>query len=116
MAVLPDGATFEEFTEYVKVVPLAAKEPPLVVAAWRQAWRDAPVKAVRTDNGGELDKEFRDFVVNTLKAVHDRGLPGRPSTNSRIEDLRAAAQVAAQAERAPSALRARASQKSLEPV
>ncbi len=79
--------SLEEHSNYIKVAPLPAKTPEAVLEAWRRLWREAPSTTVRTDNGGEFAGSFHDYVVGTLKTVHDTGIPVRPSTNSWIEGV-----------------------------
>ena len=42
------------------------------------------IRSVRTDNGGEFDGHFHEYMVAS-KIRHERSLPNRPQTNARAE-------------------------------
>ena len=78
---------FDEGSEYLKALPLRDKTPVEVKRVYIRGYggERRPAKVIRCDNGGEFQREFREYI--TSQGTHvENSLAGRPSTNSRIKD------------------------------
>lgn len=79
---------WDEGSEYLKGLPVKGRTALAVMDATRRglAGEEKAPKQIRCDGGGEFDREFKDFWEGEKKALMDKSVPGRPTTNSRIED------------------------------
>ena len=81
--------SIEEKSDYAKCLPLADKEAPTTLLAYRRMWPGSVVaktfpEITATDNGPEFGKEF-EAGINAAGGAHQRSVPRRPQSNARIE-------------------------------
>ena len=76
--------TRDEATNYPSVRALRNKSSEETVAAWKDMYGGFQIRAIRRDNGGELDGHFQEHMVAS-KNRHERSLPNRPPTNASAE-------------------------------
>lgn len=78
---------WDEGSEYLKCLPILDKVPVHVRDAFIRGFSGERKKVVmiRCDNGGEFMREFETWCKDQGIGI-EHSLPGRPSTNSRIED------------------------------
>ena len=72
----------DDTIDYPYVAPIPSKRPVDVRNALAKILGATVPKSIRTDNGGEFEKEFADWLA-VKGIVHPKSLPYRPQTNAR---------------------------------
>ncbi|CAK0821170.1 unnamed protein product, partial [Prorocentrum cordatum] len=76
--------TRDDATDYPAARGLRTRTSEETAEKFDDMYSSTTVRAVRTDNGGEFDGEFRE-MLRARRARNERSLPRRPQTNSRAE-------------------------------